>query len=116
MEPIWPPFTENAMGEIHPSLPLLVHFMAIINRTHPHPARKRSSAKGVAAHTSHGAGLISVRPIFGRNGGVGLPASGGLGGSASPNGTRLSPKQHTQQSIGDEERLSWVEDGWGSFD
>ena len=116
MEPIWPPFTENAMGEIHPSLPLLFHFMATTTTTHPRPARIRSLAKDVAAHTSHGAGLISVRPIFGRNGGVGVPASGGLGGSASPNGTRLSPKQHTQQSIGDGERLSWVEDGWGSFD
>ena len=55
----------------------------------PHPSTPRSQTViregGVAARTSHGAGLTSVRPIFGRNEGVGVPASGGLGGSASPN-------------------------------
>ena len=59
MEPIWPPFMENPMGEIHPSLPLLVHFMAITTTTHPRPAHILSSAKGVATITRHVIILIS---------------------------------------------------------
>jgi hypothetical protein len=56
-----------------------------------------------------------MQPIFVQNGVVGEPASGGLGGSAAPNGTNLPPKPLTQQSISGGERLLLVDNGQGSF-
>ena len=100
------------------SSPIVATVVSLHGQHHHHPSTPRS-------HTVIGEGCCRCHKawsyinlcaaFFGRNGGVGVPASGSLGGSTSPNGTHLPLNQHTQQSIGDEERLSWVEDGWGSF-